>query len=101
METSANILVGDTKPKNYDYLTFTIISNIPKDGKVQLLRSLEKMMLKNIIQYPIKDNKISMDDVRVFEGKDRSKVLSIWYMEFTKKKKLAQMLMRANNVKFN
>jgi hypothetical protein len=101
MDNMTYILANDTKPKNYDYLTFTIISNIPKDGKVQILKSLEKMMLKNIIQYPIKDNRISMDNVRIFEGKDRSKVLSIWYMEFTKKKKLAQMLMQANNIKFN
>jgi hypothetical protein len=101
MQNNDSVLISDTKPKNYDYLTFTIISNIPNDGKVQMLRSLEKMMLKNIIQYPIRDNKISMDDVRIFEGKDRGKVLSIWYMEVTRKKKMAQMLMRVNKVKFN
>ena len=91
----------DTKPNNYDYLTFTIISSISHDGKVQLLKSLEKMLLKNVIQYPIRDNTIPMEQVQTFTGKDPVKVLSIWYMEVAPKKKLAQMLMRVNRIKFN
>jgi hypothetical protein len=91
----------DTKPRNYDYLTFTIISSISHDGKVQLLKSLEKMLLKSIVRYPIKDDIIPMENVQTFSGKDQGKVLSIWYMEVMPKKKLSQILMRVNRTKFN
>ncbi len=92
---------GDTKPKNYDYLTFKIIFTTANKGKVKMLQVLEKLLLKTMVNPPPAEVRASMDFVHIFSGKNQTNVISTWLMEFNQKRKMASILMKFTSVKFN
>lgn len=95
------ILSGDSKPRNYNYLTFNIIFSTSSEGKVEILKTLEQLILKTIIHTPPQESLASLRFVRVFSGKSKAMELSMLLLEISRKKKLAGILMKVNRVKFN
>jgi len=94
-------LEGGRKPKNYDYLTFKIIISISNKGKIRLLKSLERLLIRGLTYKPVSETPVSMALVRYFFGKKLSKVISVWFGHITHRRKLASLLLNLYKVKFN
>lgn len=91
----------DKKPRNYNYLTFKIISTLSNEGKIELLKYLEKALLKSIYYKPPREEAGCMKHIKTYSGKVSSRITSIWYSEMFKQQKIAKFLMKVNRIKFN
>lgn len=94
-------LKGGRKPKNYDYLTFKIIISISNKGKIRLLKTLEKLLIKGMIYRPVVESQVPVKFVRVFSGKKFSNILSVWFGHIIHRRKFANLLLKLYKVKFN
>ncbi|MCD4783243.1 MAG: hypothetical protein K8T10_05345 [Candidatus Eremiobacteraeota bacterium] len=94
-------LKGGRKPKNYNYLTFKIIISISNKGKIRLLKSLEKLLLKGVMYRPVPECQVPVEFVRIFSGKKFSNILSVWFGHITHRRKFAGLLLNLCRVKFN
>lgn len=93
----------DIKPVSYSHLTFMIISSISgfNEGKARFLSRLEKILIDGLTGYIPPDEKIDMDRVRVFEGKNLSRVLAVWYSHMAPQVVSASLLLKLNRFRLN
>jgi len=91
----------DTKPKNYKYLTVYIINSICHDARIKFLKSLEKLLLKGLLRPSPAERQIPMESVSYFEGKNTSRVISVWLARISRKRKLGFLLYKINRFKTN
>jgi len=88
------IPAGDSKPQNYNYVTFNIISSTPNGGKAKLLSALERLLLKGIMLKPCFENKVDLTHVRLFSAKDEASEILIWYIELMDQKREIHKLIK-------
>lgn len=91
----------DTKPNNYSYLTFCIISSLSHDGKIEFMKNLEKLLLKSVIHNSPDEIPVELKNVRTFHGKKLSSVISVWFSQIARQKKISTFLFKINRFRLN
>lgn len=91
----------DTKPRNYNYLSFKIISALSQVEKIELLKDLEQMLLKSLLRYKPRENWITLERVQIFSGKDRAKELTVWYSQLAPEFRTPSRILQNQNLRFD
>ena len=95
------LFITDTKPVNYAFLTSNLISSISHDGKLRFVKSLEKFLLRGMLRPSPPESPIDMESVSCLEGKNFSRIVSVWVSKFQRNRKLAALLFKINRFRMN
>lgn len=93
--------VTDTKPVNYAFLTSNLISSISHDGKLRFVKSLERFLLRGMLRLSPPESPVDMESVSLLEGKNFSRIVSVWVSKFQRDRKLAALLFKVNRIRMN
>lgn len=91
----------DTKPRDYNYVTSRIIASTSHEEKLGLLKCLERLIIKNLTRKPTEEQRVALNAVSTFEGKNFRSVIMVWFSFINPRKKLAAQLLKLNKYKFN
>lgn len=91
----------DTKPLDYNYLTFRLISSVSHQDKADLLTNLEKMLLKNLMTGFPGEGPTPMEFVRTYECRIPSRALTVWASRLLPELRLSRKLVKTSRFRWN
>ncbi len=101
MQNMKNIGLSDTKPINYNYLTFRLISSETRQDKVELIKNLERLLLKSLISGQSQEGWIPLGLVKVFQGGGFRRAITVWYNLMMPHQKYARKLIKTCRFRWN
>lgn len=94
-------VISDTKPQDYNYLTFSLITSGFHDEKAELLLNLEKMLLKSLMTGITSEGPISSELVTTFECSKPSRALTVWFSHILPDSRLSRKLVKTHRFRWN